>query len=156
MVKRGALKIVCLLLICMHAPAFRGSESHGGEVEPQEGLALLESGLNWSGYLSQDNFIPPINRITTQDRSQIAGESLKGDSLTGPIVALHSIKNGKYINVDMRKITLDRELYVDSTSITDSGKPYLITVEDCVALKNVQTGEYVVAHAAPVYFWIPL
>jgi hypothetical protein len=56
----------------------------------------------------------------------------------------------------MRKITLDRELYVDSTSITDSGKPYLITVEDCVALKNVQTGEYVVAHAAPVYFWIPL
>jgi hypothetical protein len=85
------------------------------EVKSQEELASLVAGLNWSGNntiyvmmptISQDNFTSPMNRSTNPQTDEIPGrnltaeESLIGDDKwTGPIVALRSSKNGKYVRV---------------------------------------------------------
>jgi len=66
-----------------------------------------------------------------------AAQVTKADGLTGPIIALRSGKNGKYVRLD------DEYLSADSTSTNDSQKFYLINVDGGVALRNVRWGLYV-------------
>jgi hypothetical protein len=84
---------------------------------------------------SKNSTIPQTDDI--QEENLIAEESLKADGLTGPIVALRSSKNGKYVRLD------DEDLSADSTSVTDSEKFCLINVDGGVALKSVLSGGYV-------------
>jgi hypothetical protein len=88
----------CLLCIGMNTLALGGSASQKGENTSEEGLAPLDGGLNYC-YVSQDNFTSPINGSTIQGKNLTAEESLRVAGLTGPIVALRSNKNNKYVNV---------------------------------------------------------
>jgi len=139
--------MACLLISSsIIALASEEFESPGGkvvEVKSQEELASLAGGLNWSDNntiyvmvptLSYDNFTSPINKTANdaQVENQTAGESLKADSLTSPIVALRSNKNNKYVNVRRVEGTMGEVDY--SISATSDG------IGDCEKFQLIDLG----------------
>jgi hypothetical protein len=153
------LTVVVFLLLIGSIPALASEEfeSLGGkvvEVKSQEELASLAGVFNWNGNntiyvmvptLSQDNSTPPVNESTyhqtdalsslkqkvrdSQGRNLTAGESLKADGLTGPIIALRSTKNNKYVSVVRREYPVfEGEFIVSATSdsVGDHEKFHLI------------------------------
>lgn len=110
--------------------------------------------LNWSDNdaigvipptLLRDNSTSLINdgTYTQTDYTQVSNltikEFLKGDSLTGPIVALRSSKTNKYVHASDETVAL----LAESTSTTDYDKFYFIKADGKVALKNVATKGYI-------------